>query len=183
MRRITTPSLIGLTLALSLMGVGGAGAQAPEQAPEANPARLTAPDGTPILVLHQAPCLIKEAEADASAFESKSRADCARINRATASLREDSTRLLRLPAGKYVFRIYNDTVPYEVGFEIKGAQDPGLPTTRGGGVKAGGSRDFPITLVPGRYVYRCPLNETPAYPLIVEASGVYRGKRITPSTR
>lgn len=136
--------------------------------PEAAPKITTAPGDWRIVELHQAPCLIKEAEDEAMTYTANNPESCKRINRASAALRAESMRLLRLPAGKYVFRVYNDAVPYPVGFSLRGAQDQGLPTVKGGDVKRGMSRDFHVTLTPGRYVYGCPHNPTPDYQLVVE---------------
>ncbi|MFN3202924.1 MAG: hypothetical protein ACE366_31315 [Bradymonadia bacterium] len=136
--------------------------------PEASPKITKATHGWRIVELHQSACMIKEAEHEPLTYNTQSPADCTRINRASAELRAESMRLLRLPAGNYVFRVFNDAVPYPVGFQLKGAQDQGLPTVKGGDIKRGMSRDFRVKLEPGRYVYGCPLNPTPDYQLIVE---------------
>jgi hypothetical protein len=43
-----------------------------------------------------------------------------------------------------------------------------LPSVSGGGLKMGKTQDYAIDLKPGEYLYSCPLNPTPNYPLIVE---------------
>lgn len=169
MGRLSLPTLAHGALAGALCW-GAASAAPPMEvaAPEATPKITAAANGWKIVELHQAACMIKEAEHDPLTYTTKAPSDCKRINRASADLRKEGMRLLRLPAGHYVFRVYNDGVPYPVGFSLKGAQDPGLPKVEGGDVKKGMSRDFRVHLVPGRYVYRCPLNPTPEYQLVVE---------------
>jgi hypothetical protein len=44
-----------------------------------------------------------------------------------------------------------------------------LPSTSGGGLTLGTSRDYTIELKPGKYVYSCPLNPTPNYKIEVSA--------------
>lgn len=77
---------------------------------------------------------------------------------------------MRLPAGRYIFRVTNESVPYEVGFWLRG-QGLGratLPAVSGGGLEPGTTRDYAITLAKGAYYYSCPLNPTPDYTLLVE---------------
>ncbi|MEN9231861.1 MAG: hypothetical protein Q6L68_13230, partial [Thermostichus sp. DG02_5_bins_236] len=79
---------------------------------------------------------------------------------------------LTLPAGDYVFRVTNESVPYEVGFYLRGAGLGGvtLPRVSGGGLTEGKTQDYVVSLRPGEYVYSCPLNPTLNYPLVVTAS-------------
>ena len=125
-------------------------------------------DGVTIVRLTQAPCLFQESEERPPAYTSTRKVDCERINAQTAGQR--TPRTLRLRPGRYLFRVANASVPYEVGFWLRG-QGLGrvsLPSVSGGGLRPGTVRDYEITLVTGTYLYSCPLNPTLDYPLLVE---------------
>ena len=121
-----------------------------------------------IIELTQTPCTIVEAEENPLRFVSSNIKDCKRINKETAGEREFKT--LKLKAGKYIFRVTNKNVPYDLGFWVrgKGTGRLTLPSVSGGGLKKGTTKDYAIKLAPGKYLYSCPLNPTPDYPLIVE---------------
>ena len=77
---------------------------------------------------------------------------------------------MRLKAGRYVFRVANKSVPYDLGFWLRGdglINRARLPSVSGGGLRTGTTRDYEIDLKPGEYVYSCPLNPTPDYKLVV----------------
>jgi hypothetical protein len=125
--------------------------------------------GEPVIVeLTQIPCTMVEAEENPQEFVSKSSKDCVRINKETAGKR--SFKILRLKPGKTIFRVTNKNVPYDVGFWArgKGLKRVTLPSVSGGGLKMGRTQDYAIELKPGEYLYSCPLNPTPNYPLLVE---------------
>ncbi len=121
-----------------------------------------------VIELTQTPCTIIEAEVSPRTFTSNSAEDCKRINRETEGQRE--FKVLRLKAGKTVFRVSNKDVPYDLGFWVrgKGLGRLTLPSVAGGGLGAGTTKDYEVDLVPGEYFYSCPLNPTPNYPLVVE---------------
>lgn len=121
-----------------------------------------------IIELTQTPCTIIEAEVKPKEFVSKSSEDCVQINKETSGKR--SFKVLRLKPGKTIFRVKNINVPYELGFWVrgKGLGRITLPSTSGGGLETGKTKDYVIDLKPGEYLYSCPLNPTPDYPLIVE---------------
>ncbi|MFQ5353320.1 MAG: hypothetical protein ACE5DR_00100 [Thermodesulfobacteriota bacterium] len=121
-----------------------------------------------IIELHQTPCTIIEAEENPRTFVSNNIDDCKRINKETA--RERTFKVLRLKAGKTIFRVTNDNVPYPLGFWVrgKGVARLTLPSVSGGGLDTGATKDYVIDLKPGKYLYSCPLNPTPDYPLVVE---------------
>lgn len=121
-----------------------------------------------VVVLTQIPCTMIEAELDPQAFVSHSTTDCKRINKETEAQRTFKT--LRLKPGKTVFRVSNKDVPYDLGFWVrgKGLKRVSLPSVSGGGLKLGQTKDYEIDLKPGEYLYSCPLNPTPDYPLTVE---------------
>ena len=121
-----------------------------------------------IIELHQTPCTIIEAEENPQTFVSRNINDCIRINKETAGKR--TFKVLRLKPGKTVFRVTNTNVPYTLGFWVrgKGVGRLTLPSVSGGGLEPGATKDYVIDLKPGKYLYSCPLNPTPDYPLIVE---------------
>ncbi len=123
----------------------------------------------PVIVeLHQTPCTIIEAEATPRTFVSKNINDCKKINKETTGKRP--FKVLRLKAGKTVFRVTNNNVSYALGFWVRGRGMARLtlPSVSGGGLTTGTTKDYVIDLKPGNYVYSCPLNPTPNYPLVVE---------------
>jgi len=131
-------------------------------------ARAQEPPGPVVVELTQTPCTIIEAEESPREFKSTSGADCKRINRETIG--ERNFKVLRLRPGRTIFRVTNRNVPYELGFWVrgKGVGRLRLPSVSGGGLREGETKDYEIDLVPGAYLYSCPLNPTPDYPLVVE---------------
>ncbi len=104
-------------------------------------------------------------------YQPASKADCERINAETAEQRLAAHEPMHLKAGKYIFRVTNADVPYMLGFYLRGdglIDKTLLPSVSGGGLDEGVTKEYEITLEPGEYVYSCPLNTTPDYPLIVE---------------
>ena len=123
-----------------------------------------------VIVLHQSACQFIEAEAEEHSFSASSAEECAQLNEKTAELRLQKAIALRLKAGDYIFRVSNRDVPYELGFWLRGAglSRLTLPSVSGGGLHAGDSHDYRVSLEAGEYRYSCPLNPTPDYVLIVE---------------
>jgi hypothetical protein len=121
-----------------------------------------------VVILTQTPCTMIEAEERPQKFVSKSYDDCKRINKETAG--ERVFKVLRLKPGPTIFRVTNSNVPYPLGFYVrgKGLGRLTLPKVSGGGLDIGRTIDYSVDLVPGEYLYSCPLNPTPDYPLIVE---------------
>jgi hypothetical protein len=121
-----------------------------------------------VVVFTQTPCKIVEVEKNSREYTSKSYDDCVRINKETAG--ERTFKTLRLKPGRTIFRVTNSNVPYDLGFWVrgKGIGRVTLPTVSGGGLSTGKTLDYVIDLKPGEYLYSCPLNPTPNYPLIVE---------------
>ncbi len=121
-----------------------------------------------IIKLTQTPCTIIEAENNPEEFVSRSSEDCVRINKETSGKR--SLKVLRLKPGRTIFRVMNKNVPYDLGFWVrgKGLGRISLPSASGAGLKTGKTLDYVVDLKPGKYLYSCPLNPTPDYPLIVE---------------
>lgn len=123
---------------------------------------------TQIIELTQIPCTIVEAEREATSFKAASYDECKAINRKTAG--ERAFNLLKLKAGPTIFRVSNANVEYPLGFWVrgKGVGRVTLPSTSGGGLMRGQTKDYYVVLEPGEYLYSCPLNPTPDYPLLVK---------------
>ena len=124
-----------------------------------------------VIELTQVPCQFLESEGSIDrGYASRSIKDCEAINAKTGKERVAQAKPLELKPGKYVFRVANKNVPYELGFWLRGASVAGrvtLPSVSGGGLMPGKARDYEIELKAGEYVYSCPLNTTPDYRLIV----------------
>ena len=126
---------------------------------------------TRVVELTQVPCQFLESEKDIDrGFTSQSISDCQAINKQTGEKRLAESKTLQLAPGRYVFRVTNKNVPYELGFWLRGdglINLARLPSVSGGGLTTGKTQDYEIELKPGEYVYSCPLNPTPDYKLIV----------------
>lgn len=124
-----------------------------------------------VITLTQIPCQFLESEAGSDrGFKSSKAADCEAINANTGKRRLAGAKMLELKPGKYVFRVANRNVPYELGFWLRGeslVDRVRLPSVSGGGLTTGKTQDYEIDLKPGNYVYSCPLNPTPDYKLVV----------------
>ena len=124
-----------------------------------------------VIHLTQVPCQFLESEGVNHGYTSRSIKDCEAINAKSAKQRIAQSKPLELKPGKYLFRVANKDVPYELGFWLRGASAAGritLPSASGGGILPGGKRDYEIELKPGEYLYSCPLNTTPDYRLVVK---------------
>lgn len=123
-----------------------------------------------VITLTQTGCQFVEVEDRDHMFRPTSATDCEKINARTARERLAMARTLELTPGKYVFRVTNKNVPYELGFYLRGAGFGRLtlPKISDGGLVTGTTRDYEITLQEGEYVYSCPLNPTPNYRLVVK---------------
>lgn len=134
-------------------------------------AAATAATAATVIEPTQVPCPILGAEGGVDhGYRSHAIADCEAINARTAAARLARARPLKRPAGDYVFRVTNRSVPYDLGFWLRGdgaVNRVRLPGTSGGGLTTGKTQDYAVTLKPGEYVYSCPLNNTPDDELIV----------------
>lgn len=148
------------TLGATLAGILGLGAS-----------HMTLAQAPRVIELTQVPCQFLESEGVNHGYTSRSIKDCEAINARTAKQRVAQSKPLELKPGKYLFRVANKNVPYELGFWLRGASAAGritLPSVSGGGILPGGKRDYEIELKPGEYLYSCPLNTTPDYKLVVK---------------
>ncbi|MPZ34703.1 MAG: hypothetical protein GEV13_27590 [Rhodospirillales bacterium] len=136
------------------------------------PNQVMAAEGATIIELSQIPCQFVQSENGIDhGFKSAKKADCESINERTGEERLTKSKVLKLKPGKYVFRVTNMNVPYELGFWLRGASLIGratLPSVSGGGLVTGHTQDYEIELVDGEYLYSCPLNPTPDYKIVVE---------------
>ena len=125
-----------------------------------------------VVELTQVACQFVESENGVDhMFETESAQDCEAINGENGEQRAADADVIRLKPGRYVFRVTNQDVPYELGFWLRGAGIVGrvsLPSVSGGGLVAGTTQDYEIELEEGEYFYSCPLNPTPDYRLVVE---------------
>ncbi|MBI3706159.1 MAG: hypothetical protein HY246_00455 [Proteobacteria bacterium] len=123
-----------------------------------------------VIELTQLACQFLESEDGKDQhFTTGRKADCEALNAKTAEQRLAAATPLQLKPGRYVFRVSNKDVPYELGFWLRGSGVGRLtlPSISGGGLMPGSRRDYAIDLAAGDYVYSCPLNTTPDYRLIV----------------
>lgn len=138
------------------------------------PALTPDASGAQIIQLRVGPCLIKDAEVAPMKYTVPDAASCEQLNRAARVAREPGLKRMRLTAGKYVFRVYNEGVPWPVDFAIRGARDESLPKTGGGQMKDGQGLAYAIELTPGAYVFSSPLTATFEYELLVETAPAKR---------
>ena len=131
--------------------------------------RAATKDAPTVITLTQTPCQFLEPEGQDHGYESTEKADCVRINEETGAGRLAKTTPMQLKPGKYIFRVTNSNVPYVLGFYLRGTGlgRLTLPAVSGGGLQTGYARDYEIELTKGDYVYSCPLNPTPDYPITV----------------
>ena len=129
-----------------------------------------------VIDLTQIPCQFVESENGVDhGFASRKRADCEAINAQTGAARLGKAKALELTPGRYVFRVTNKNVPYELGFWLRehdyNWKNPLHKLTKtsvsGGGLMMGQTQSYEIELEPGEYLYSCPLNTTPDYRLVV----------------
>lgn len=139
-------------------------------------ATASAADPT-VVTLTQVGCQFLESENGVDHdYHPKSEADCNKINAETGADRVAKAKPIELKPGKYIFRVTNKNVPYQLGFWLRESDyEPGNPlhklsktSVSGGGLTLGKTRDYEVDLKPGEYLYSCPLNPTPDYKLVVK---------------
>ena len=124
-----------------------------------------------VIDLTQTACQFVEVEGVDHGFATTKKADCEAINGKSGAERLAKSETLQLKPGKYVFRVKNENVPYELGFWLRGdglVNRATLPSVSGGGLLQGDTQDYEIELTAGDYVFSCPLNPTPDYKIVVE---------------
>ncbi len=130
-----------------------------------------------VVTLTQVGCQFLESENGVDHhYKTMSEDDCVKINEKTGAERLTEAKTLALKPGKYIFRVTNKNVPYELGFWLRESDyRPGNPLDKltktsvsGGGLTPGVTKDYVVDLKPGEYLYSCPLNPTPDYKLEVK---------------
>ena len=126
-----------------------------------------------VIELTQTACQFVESENGVDhGFQTSRKADCQAINEKTLDERVAKAKTFELKPGKYIFRVTNKNVPYDLGFWVRGASLVGratLPSVSGGGLSQGVTKDYVIELKEGEYLYSCPLNPTPDYKIVVKS--------------
>ena len=129
-----------------------------------------------VIELTQIACQFLESENGVDRdYETTAKADCEKINAETGAGRLAEAEVLKLEPGRYIFRVTNVDVPYELGFWLREHdydwKNPVHKLTKvsvsGGGLATGATKDYEVELEPGEYLYSCPLNPTPDYKLVV----------------
>ncbi|ETX04902.1 MAG: hypothetical protein ETSY2_26105 [Candidatus Entotheonella gemina] len=123
-----------------------------------------------VINLTQTGCQFVEPEGVDHQFKTGKSDDCKAINKQNGDKRLKASAPLELKPGKYIFRVTNQNVPYELGFYLRGSGlgRLTLPKVSGGGLTTGKTQDYHVDLKAGSYVYSCPLNPTPDYPIVVK---------------
>ncbi len=160
---------------LSFLALGGVGALAVTALLAG--AAYSAADEPKVITLTQIGCQFLESENGVDlGFKPKSAKDCNAINARTGKQRLAKAKTLMLAPGKYIFRVTNKNVPYELGFWVREHdydwRNPLHKLTKinksGGGLNLGHTQDYEVELEEGEYLYSCPLNPTPDYRLVVK---------------
>ncbi len=163
-RPLARRGLSTLGAAVLAAGLASAGAGAAEQAK--------------VIALTQTGCQFLEPEGTDHGYTTTKKADCDAINAKTGADRIAKSKVIELKPGRYVFRVTNRNVPYDLGFWLRSKgydwRNPLHKLTKtnvsGGGLSPGKTRDYAVTLEPGEYVFSCPLNTTPDYRLVVKGN-------------
>ena len=157
---LATGLMAGLAVGLGIVGAGQPAAAAEPQ----------------VVELTQIACQFLESENGVDHdFETAEKADCEEINSETGAGRLAESEVLTLAPGRYIFRVTNLDVPYDLGFWLHehdyNRLNPVHKVTKtsvsGGGLVTGATKDYEVELKPGEYIYSCPLNPTPDYRLVV----------------
>ena len=99
-----------------------------------------------VINLTQTGCQFIETERKNYNYQPQNASDCQRINLETIKERKQSFKPISLSPGKYIFRVKNENVPYELGFYLRGqgASKVFLPKVSGRGLKEGVTKDYAI---------------------------------------
>ncbi len=160
---------------LSFLALGGIGALAVSALLAG--AAYSAAGAPKVITLTQVGCQFLESENGVNhGFKPKSGKDCEAINARTGKERLAKAKTLMLAPGKYIVRVTNTNVPYELGFWVRDKdydwRNPIHQLTKisksGGGLHLGQTQDYAVELKEGEYLYSCPLNPTPNYRLVVK---------------
>lgn len=92
--------------------------------------------------------------------------ECQHENLTTFSTREQ--QVLMIPAGQYEILIKNPYIDRELGFWLRSMNHPENTLATGGGIGLNEEEIFDVQLLPGSYLYSCPVSPTPDYLLVVQ---------------
>ena len=130
-----------------------------------------------VINLTQVGCQFLESENNVDrGYQPQRAADCVKINTETGDQRLSESVVMNLPPGRYIFRVENRNVPYQLGFWLREHDyELGNPihvltktSVSGGGLTQGTTLDYEVELEAGtQYVYSCPLNPTPNYSIVI----------------
>lgn len=138
------------------------------------PTQANAADAT-VITLTQTGCQFLEPEGKDHGYKTSKKEDCVAINSKSGDDRLAASETMTLKPGKYIFRVKNDNVPYELGFWFRHSdydwRNPlhkvSKVSVSGGGLTTGQTKDYVVELKAGEYVFSCPLNPTPNYKVTV----------------
>lgn len=138
------------------------------------PTPLMAADAT-VITLTQTGCQFLEPEGKDHGYKTSKKEDCDAINAASGNDRLASSEVMTLKPGKYIFRVKNENVPYDLGFWFRHMdydwRNPlhkiSKVSVSGGGLQTGTTKDYVVELKAGEYIFSCPLNPTPNYRVTV----------------
>ena len=119
------------------------------------------PDGL-ALRLELLPCRFAAAEPARTLDPSDA---CRATNGAT--VHERTQVALVVHPGTYELIVENNAFDRALGLWLRREDEPTLPIVAGGGAEMGAEARWSVELLPGRYLYSCPLSPTPDYVLIV----------------
>ena len=104
---------------VTMMGVAAGAIAGAALAASAGIAAVTEGKVT-IITLTQTGCQFIESENGVDyMYKTTMKADCDKINAMTAKERLAKAKIIRLKPGKYIFRVTNRDVPYELGFWLR----------------------------------------------------------------
>lgn len=138
------------------------------------PTPSMAADAT-VITLTQTGCQFLEPEGKDHGYKTSKKEDCDKINATSGADRLASSEVMTLKPGKYIFRVKNENVPYDLGFWFRHSdydwRNPlhkvSKVSVSGGGLQTGTTKDYVVELKAGEYVFSCPLNPTPNYRVTV----------------
>ena len=111
-----------------------------------------------VITLTQTGCQFTEPEGEDHGFKTMGSADCKAINSKSGKKRLAGSKTITLKPGKYIFRVTNKNVPYQLGFYLRGAGAGRLtlPKVSGGGLVQGKIEGLPHHAQSGRLLLFMP---------------------------
>lgn len=119
------------------------------------------PDGSQI-TLSLRRCSFAAAEPN---WQAEPDSTCRLVNQGSVHLRTQQAIVVH--PGEYEFVVENQAFDRGLGLWLRREDDPNIPVITGGGAALDGNNRWHAELLPGRYIYSCPLSPTPDYLMIV----------------